>query len=166
MACKEANAIDLLREDHSTLKTLLVRLSETRAPAVRTRTVRQICDEVTAHVLVDEEIFYPALSGSVDGGALGSAVAADEGLRLVLEELRALDPRDRFFKSRAAMLCAHIEQHIRAEERPCDGLFSQAGRSGLDLNEVGRRIAVRRSELLAAARQGTLPPFLSAVAAE
>lgn len=166
MACKEANALDLLREDHSTLKALLARLSETRDPLVRTRTVRQICDEVTTHVLVDEEIFYPALSGSVDGRALCNAVAGDEGLRLVLEELRALDPRDRFFKSKAAMLCAHIEQHIRAEERPCDGLFSQAGRSGLDLNEVGKRIAVRRSELLAAARQGALPPFLSAVAAE
>jgi len=57
------DAIELLTDDHAALKKLLEQGDQTTERGVKTRTelLQRIKTELTAHEVIEEEIFYPAL---------------------------------------------------------------------------------------------------------
>ena len=55
------NAIELLKQDHVTVKALLERLGSTTERGVKTRTelLQKIEIELLVHTTIEEQIFYP-----------------------------------------------------------------------------------------------------------
>ncbi len=69
------NAVDLLDADHKAVKkhvhriqTRSARTAPPRPNAVRSR--RAICQALTVHAQIEEEIFYPAVREALDDAAL------------------------------------------------------------------------------------------------
>lgn len=156
MTCHEANAIDLLCEDHRQIERLLIRLTETRQPSTRIRLLRQLSDEIVVHLLVEEGVFHPAPGLLQDRSRLRQISRDNLDLRQKLGELRAVRPDSEQFPAHVMQLGLVVRAHIREQENCSIGLFPRVRRSDIDLEATGRELATKRMELLGAASAGTL----------
>ena len=56
------------------------------------------------------------------------------------------------------VLGEEIEHHVKEEEAPSEGMFSQARDTDVDLVALRDQIMARKEELMAQAENGGLPP--------
>ncbi|MFJ1571250.1 hemerythrin domain-containing protein [Pseudomonas sp. NPDC088322] len=116
------NAIELLEQDHKTVKKLLEELSNTTERAVKKRTelLARIELELQAHTTIEEEIFYPALTQAGDKDDVKMYHEAKEEHRtvdaLVLPDLLKTPPDTLEFSGRMKVLKELLEHHIEEEE--------------------------------------------------
>lgn len=146
------NAIDLLKEDHRSIRKHLDELSATsnRATKRRTELLSQIQQELNIHTTLEEEIFYPAYKES---GEKDDAVRFHEATEehraveaLVLPDLNGTDPGSDKFLGRAKVLKELITHHVEEEE---DEMFKRATKlmSKDDLESLGQRMQERKTAL-------------------
>lgn len=116
------NAIELLKQDHETVRKLLDQLTGTTERAVKTRQelLQKIEQELAIHTQLEEQIFYPAYkeAGGKDA-AIMDAEAREEHRAveaLVLPDLLRTDPGSIPFTGRAKVLKELLEHHIEEEE--------------------------------------------------
>ncbi len=157
MTDKTENAVTLLVADHRKVAGLFSKFEGATAPAAQAKLVAQICDELTIHTMIEEEILYPALRGKVEDDLLDEAYVEHDGAKALITQLRDADPSEPYYKAKVSVLSEEIEHHVEEEETPRDGLFAQAKRSDVDLDALGAQLAARKEELLEMAKVGTLP---------
>jgi len=106
------NAIELLKQHHDKMKKVLTKMSE-GAPA-NSAELRQLADELVAHMVIEEHLFYPAvkeiMKDMVQESFEEHAVARFELARL----LQATGTEK---KTRALVLKELLEHHIEEEEK-------------------------------------------------
>lgn len=123
------NAIELLEQDHKTVKKLLEELSNTTERALKKRTelLARIELELQAHTTIEEEIFYPALTQAGDKDDVKMYHEAKEEHRtvdsLVLPDLKQTEPSTTEFSGRVKVVKELLEHHIEEEETE---MFPQA----------------------------------------
>jgi hypothetical protein len=76
----------------------------------------------------------------------------------MIAELLGSAPGKDFFDAKMKVLSEEIKHHVKEEERPGDGVFAQAREAGLDMDELGSRMAARKKLLLAQFKAKGLPP--------
>lgn len=154
---RERDALELLRDDHRHLRSLLGELAESTSRGVKKRSklLEEIAAELRAHAKVEEEIFYPALRDAAENKEQEKQVAeAFEEHRaveqLVLPDLEETDPSQVEFGGRAKVLKELIEHHADEEEKE---MFKTARKlfSKEELRELGGRMQERKESLLASA---------------
>jgi len=151
-------AIALLKADHDEVKALLEELMATTPRAVKRRTelVEKIDQALTAHVAIEEEIFYPAFREAGDKAEAKMYFEALEEHRaveaLVLPDLQKTDPSSEKFSGRAKVLKELLHHHIDEEE---SDMFKQAKKllSAEQLQALGDRMQARKQEVLAALKK-------------
>lgn len=146
------NALDLLKQDHETVRELLDRLEKTTERAVKSRTdmLQKLHLELQVHTSIEEEIFYPAFTQA--GGkeeAVMTAEAKEEHRTvdsLVLPDLLNTDPGSIPFTGRLKVLKELLEHHVEEEEKE---LFPQAQKlfDNARLEELGLEMKNRQAEL-------------------
>ncbi|MGP3789677.1 hemerythrin domain-containing protein [Pseudomonas sp. B392_1p] len=146
------NALDLLKQDHETVRELLDRLEKTTERAVKSRAemLQKLQLELQIHTTLEEEIFYPAYT---QAGGKEEAVMAAEAKEehrtvdsLVLPDLLNTDPGSIPFTGRLKVLKELLEHHIEEEE---EELFPQAQKlfDKARLDELGLEMKSRKDEL-------------------
>lgn len=155
---KEPDAIALLKADHDKVSELFERFEKARGADRKAGLVKQICTELTVHMMIEEEIFYPACKGKVEDGLLDEGYVEHDGAKVLIAELEGSAPDEAFYDAKVKVLSEEIEHHVKEEERPGDGMFSQARKAGLDMDELGDRMRARKAELLAQFEDGLPPP--------
>jgi hemerythrin superfamily protein len=151
------DAITLLRDDHRKLKGLLRELEPTTERAVKTRTelFERIKADLTAHEIVEEEVFYPTLKQHPRAEEIVlEGYEEHDVVDTLMGELDALSVEDETWGPKARVMIENIEHHIEEEE---GDMFVKA-RQVLDraeLEDLGRVMAERKAELMAQA--GTRP---------
>ena len=75
----------------------------------------------------------------------------------LLAELLEGDPGDEFYDAKVKVLSEEILHHVHEEEKRNDGMFTQARDAGVDLDDLGRRLAKRKEELAERFAQSGLP---------
>jgi hemerythrin superfamily protein len=133
------NAIDLLKADHQTVKTILAQLSESTDKAIKKRTdlLDKLEMEISIHTKLEEEILYPAFKAAGTKEQDVIYFEAKEEHRtvdsLVLPDLKQTDPGTPEFAGRVKVVKELLEHHIEEEETE---MFPQAkkllGKSRLD----------------------------------
>ena len=133
------NAIDLLKADHQTVKTILAQLSESTDKAIKKRTdlLDKLEMEISIHTKLEEEILYPAFKAAGTREQDVMYFEAKEEHRtvdsLVLPDLKQTDPGTPEFAGRVKVVKELLEHHIEEEETE---MFPQAkkllGKSRLD----------------------------------
>jgi (p)ppGpp synthase/HD superfamily hydrolase len=141
-------ATSLLKKQHQEVKGLFRKIDKSEDASSRQELMNQIIEKLTVHSTIEEEIFYPAVRG------LGSQKAEDiilEALeehhvvKLVLEELPAVDPEDEHFSAKMTVLSELVEHHADEEE---DEMFVLAAKLGdTELESLGAQLAARTEEL-------------------
>jgi hemerythrin superfamily protein len=151
------NAIALLKADHRKVEELFAEFEAATGAAKKQALVEKICTELSAHTVIEEEIFYPACRGKVEDDLLNEGYVEHDGSKVFIAELIASAPNEEFYDAKVKVLSEQIEHHVHEEERRSDGIFAQARVAGLDMDELGDRLKARKEEILAEYKTSGIP---------
>ena len=144
------DAIAVLKNHHATVRTLFARYESGKDAAdadEKMALVTAICAALTAHATAEEELFYPALRGVIDGkDLLDEAQFEHASARELIAQVLGTRADHPLFDARMKLLSESVEHHVNEEEGE---LFPKVRASGLDLVALGAKIALRQEALLA-----------------
>ncbi len=147
------NATALLKRQHKDVRALFKQIEKTEDARGRRRLLDQIAAALDAHTLIEEEIFYPAMSALETKKAeemINEAYEEHHVVKLVLRELPQVDPEDERFEAKMTVLSELVEHHVEEEE---DEMFKMATKLGEDeLEALGARMEERFEEVAGKAR--------------
>jgi hemerythrin superfamily protein len=151
------DAIALLKADHRKVEDLFAKFEAANGTAKKQALVQNICTELSAHTVIEEEIFYPACRGKVEEGLLNEGYVEHDGSKVLIAELIAGAPNEEFYDAKVKALSEQIEHHVHEEEKRSEGIFSQARAAGIDMDELGERLMARKGAVLAEYKTGGIP---------
>ena len=137
------DAIALLKADHRKVEELFEKFESAKNDGSKKKLAEQICLELKVHAMIEEEIFYPACEGAVEEDLIKEAYVEHDGAKLLINEIEAGGPDDDFYEAKVKVLSEEIEHHVAEEEKRVEGMFSQARKAGLDMDDLGRRMFAR-----------------------
>ena len=152
------DAIALLKADHRKVEDLFEKFESAKSASAKKSLAQEICTELCVHATIEEEIFYPACKGKVEEDMMDEAYVEHDGAKVMIAELVAGSPDDDFYDAKMKVLSEEIKHHVKEEERPGEGIFSQARDSDIDMEALGERMAARKEQLLAKFKAEGLPP--------
>ena len=152
------DAVALLKADHRKVEDLFEKFENAKGDGAKKKLAEQICLELKIHAMIEEETFYPACEGKIEEDLLKEAYVEHDGAKLLINEIEAGGPNDDFYDAKVKVLSEEIEHHVEEEEKRVEGMFSQARKAGLDMDELGRRMFARKEELMEQAKAGGLGP--------
>lgn len=143
------DAIALLKADHRKVEELFKKFEGAKSDGSKEKLAKQICLELTIHTKIEEEIFYPACRGAIEDDLVNEAYVEHDSAKVLIAEIEAGGPDEQFYDAKVKVLSELIEHHVGEEEMRSEGMFSQARKAGLDMDELGDRMAARKAELVA-----------------
>jgi hemerythrin superfamily protein len=152
------DAIALLKADHRTVEELFEKFESARGAGAKERIARRICTELCVHAMIEEEIFYPAIKDVVEEDIYAEAHVEHDGAKVLIAEILSSTPDDPFYEARVKVLAEEIRHHVREEEQR-GGMFSQAKKGDVDLDQLGDLLAQRKAELVKTIKRDGLPPL-------
>ncbi|MBV9842760.1 MAG: hemerythrin domain-containing protein [Sphingomonadaceae bacterium] len=151
------DAIALLKADHRAVEELFDAFDKARRSDRKAKLVEQICTELKIHTMIEEEIFYPAVEPKIDDAIVLESYVEHDGAKVLINDLLASTPKDRFYDAKVKVLSEEIRHHVQEEEKWLRGMFAQARRTDLDMTELGAKLAARKAELKRKAEKDGLP---------
>lgn len=145
-AAAPKDAIDLLRADHKAVNAMFADYE--KAPTVNNRRylVDEICNALSLHAQIEEELFYPAVKRALkDHELVPEATVEHAGMRDLIAQIRGVDPDSEMFDARVKVLSEYVKHHVKEEQ---DEMFPRIAATPLDLVELGVQMAARRAQLL------------------
>lgn len=145
----DKDACALLDADHIAVKHLFVEYARMAAAgdAGRAPIAQKICQELTVHAQIEEEVFYPAVRQAVPDAAelLDEAEQEHQQVKDLVAQIQGLANADAAMDDLVAQLNRCVEHHVK-EER--DELFPKAKAApGLDLAALGEQLRERQQAL-------------------
>jgi hypothetical protein len=157
MADRNLDAIALLKADHREVEALFEKFEKAKGDGQKQKIAMQICMELTVHTKIEEEIFYPACEGKIEEDLIKEAYVEHDGAKVLIAQIEAGEPDDEFYDAKVKVLSEQIEHHVEEEEKRMEGMFSQARKAGLDMDDLGRQMADRKAELSRTYKTSGLP---------
>lgn len=166
MAQKESrDALQMLADDHRTVEALFEKYDNARGEAAQQKIVQQICQELTIHAMVEEQVFYPAIREAVDDDMMDEAQVEHDSAKMLILSLQQGTPSDAYYDAKVSVLKEQVEHHVYEEERQRGSIFAQVRKAEIDLVALGAQMAKLKQQLLAQAKAEGLPrPELVALA--
>ena len=145
------DAIGLLTGDHREVKTLFEKYEKLAASNAeandRQALAETICDMLTIHATVEEEIFYPAArKATQDNDLLDEAEVEHAAAKDLIAQIKDMDPEDDLYDAKVKVLGEQIDHHVEEEEAE---MFPEAKKSDMDLTDLGTRMLARKNQLMA-----------------
>jgi hemerythrin superfamily protein len=148
---KRPDAIALLKADHRQVETWFSQFSKSKSRQKKQQLATNICDALTVHTTIEEEIFYPAfIEATGDKDTHHEAVVEHAGAKTLIAEIQSMSPEDDYYDAKVTVLSEMIKHHVKEEEQP-GGMFSEAKKSDMDLQALGEQLLARKQELQATA---------------
>lgn len=143
------DAIKLLTADHKKVKTLFKEIEKAKKAddqELKAALAVQVCNELTVHAQVEEEIFYPAVRDAIDDDDLmNEAEVEHASAKDLIAQISAMDSDDPMFDAKLTVLSEYIDHHVKEEE---DEMFAKATKAKLDYSELGEEMLARKTELM------------------
>ena len=151
------DAIALLKADHRKVEDLFAKFEAAKGKGQKKALAEEICLELIVHTRIEEDIFYPACEGAVEEDLLKEAYVEHDSAKVLIAEIQAGGADDEFYDAKVKVLSEMIEHHVQEEEQRVEGMFAQARKAGLDVDELGERMAAEKEELMASYKSGGAP---------
>lgn len=166
MVQKESrDALQMLADDHRTVEALFEKYDNARGEAAQKKIVQQICQELTIHAMVEEQVFYPAIRDVVDDDMMDEAQVEHDSAKTLILSLQQGSPSDAYYDAKVSVLKEQVEHHVYEEERQRGSIFAQVRKADIDLVALGAQMAELKAQLMAQAKAEGLPrPELIALA--
>ncbi len=139
----------MLSAEHAEIDAMFERLQRTRLEAPRKHAlVREICLALRIHMLLEEEIFYPAVHRAVGEAArTDESQAQHDAAKPLLAQLMSMHPGDIHYDATIGVLREYVRLHLEQER---EELFPKVRASGLSMRALGEQMRARRRALLSA----------------
>jgi len=143
------NAVALLKSDHAEVSALFgkydrgaKRLKSDQKAAL----AQQICDALSVHAKIEEEIFYPACHDHVAKAEdlLAEAKVEHQSLKELIAKIEREQPGSEEYDAQVKVLAEYVKHHVKEEQNE---LFPKVRKSDMDLNAVGEQLASRKEQL-------------------
>jgi len=143
------DAVDLLDADHKAVKKMFIdhaAMCDDGAPPRAKRVLAQrICQALTVHAQLEEEIFYPAVREAIgDDALMDEALHEHAEAKALIARIGSLAPDDAAHATAVKQLGKVIDQHV-LEER--EQIFLRARLSAMDLRTLAVPLAKRHKQL-------------------
>jgi hemerythrin superfamily protein len=151
----ETDACSFLDNDHKAVKKLFKVYEELAQSKARDTTekklalAQEICQELTVHATIEEEIFYPALREALkDTDVLAEAEVEHAGAKDLIAQIEAMNQPDEMFDAKVKVLGEYIDHHVKEERNQ---IFPKARAArGLDLVAMRDELQARKEALMGA----------------
>jgi hemerythrin superfamily protein len=149
-AAKIPDAVALLKADHRQVADWFEAFESSRSDKKKQKLATDICNALTVHTRIEEEIFYPAfLQATKDLDMHHEAIVEHDGAKNLIAQIQSSSPADDFYDSKVHVLSEMIKHHVKEEEQK-DGMFAEAKRAKkMDLVALGEQLFARKNELMA-----------------
>lgn len=149
-ASRQPDAIKLLTQDHKEVKALFKeyeKLVKAEADDDQKQAVaEQICDMLTVHAQIEEELLYPAAYEALkEGDLVDEAQVEHASAKELIQQIRSMQPSEELYDAKVTVLGEYIEHHVKEEEKE---MFPKLRKTDLDLKELGASLQARKSELM------------------
>lgn len=115
-AVSEPDAIDMVRNDHDSLKELFDRFKKAKDRRSKTKIAREAIAELNINAVLEEEIFYPAVRQHIGKDIMNEADEEHHVAHVLIAELEEMDGRGDHFDAKFNVLAENVRHHIKAEE--------------------------------------------------
>ena len=150
------DAIALLRAEHKRVAALYDQYENTRSASKKKALVATICQELSVHAQVEEEIFYPAVKAALkDKEMVPEATVEHASLKELIAQVKDKEPDGEMFDAKIKVMSEYTRHHVKEEQNE---MFPKAQKTKLDMKELGARIAARKEELMANPQLMETPP--------
>ena len=149
---KAPNALVLLRDDHKEVSDMFEKYEKrkNRMDAdQKQKLAGQICQALTVHAQIEEEIFYPEVRPEIDDEDLmDEAEVEHQSLKELIAKIEDEGPEGELFDAHVKVLGEYVKHHVKEEQSE---MFKKVRATDIDLKELGARLKARKEELMAEA---------------
>ena len=143
-APQEATA--MLRADHALVSKLFEQYEKSESTAKKRSLVDQICQELTVHTELEEEIFYPAVQRALEDHELvPEAEVEHASIKSLIEQVKTGEPGTDEFDAKVKVMAEYVKHHVKEEHTQ---MFPKARKSRINMRELGAEMAARKAALL------------------
>ena len=141
------DAISLLKADHRQVESWFSQVQKAKKSERKKDLADKICNALKVHTTIEEEIFYPAyLAATEDTEMHHEAEVEHAGAKRLIGEIEGMEPGDEYYDAKLKVLSEMIKHHVKEEEKP-GGMFAEARKSDMDLEDIGERLSARKQAL-------------------
>lgn len=149
---RRPDAISMLKEDHARVRQMFDRYERTRGDAQKERLATMICDELTVHTQLEEQLFYPAVREAIDDDDLmNEADVEHASAKDLIDQIRASGASDPRYDALVTVLGEYVKHHVGEEE---SDMFKQVRAADLDLSALGEEMKERKRMLAGGRGEG------------
>ena len=146
-APRQKDAVALLREDHKKVSALFEEFEKARSDRRKKEIVATICQELTVHAALEEEIFYPAVKAALkDKELVPEAVVEHASVKDLIAQVRDQEPGGEEYDAKVKVMGDNVKHHVKEEQTE---MFPKAKKAAhQDLVELGEQMQARKQELM------------------
>ncbi len=145
------DAVSLLMDDHKKVKKLFKeyeKLAKKDDIEGKVDVAMQICEELTVHATIEEEIFYPAARAAIkDDDLLNEAEVEHATAKDLIAQIEQMSGDDPMYDAKVKVLSEYIDHHVTEEE---DEMFPKAKKAKMDMAGLAVEMMERKEELMMA----------------
>ena len=150
------DALALLEKQHRDVKALFRRyekMAKQEAGAGdRQALATQICEMLTMHASIEEEIFYPAArEAQVEEDLLDEAEVEHASAKDLIGQIESGNPDDDLYDAKVQVLGEYVNHHVQEEEGE---MFPKCRRAKMDLEGLGQQLKMRADSMMPGAGSG------------
>ena len=149
-----SDILDLLKRDHRQVDEMFEEYETLKGDGAgrsKAELAARICEALTVHAAVEEEIFYPAVR-KADAGIhdlISEAAVEHQSLKDIIGRLQAAPVTDPLYDAGVKVLGEYVKHHVKEEENE---LFPRVRRIDLNREALGQKVLERKAELERKAR--------------
>jgi hemerythrin-like domain-containing protein len=143
------DAIALLKQDHRTVESLFAEFEDAEE-GEQSSIAQRVCQLLTIHAQIEEEILYPAAKECFEGDEEDSELVYEAEVehgsaKELIAKIEAMSGEEEQFSATVKVLGEYIKHHVKEEEGE---MFPKLKKSELDLSELGTKLADRKFALM------------------
>ena len=140
-------AVAAIKDDHQMFRALFDLAEESDGRSLVSLS-REICVRLAMHMVIEEEILYPALKPAIGISEIDEGIVEHEVARRLIVEIARMTGGEELYKARVHVLGEETMHHLDEEDRELLPKARAAWEQGkVDLALIGQQIQDRRREL-------------------
>jgi len=141
---KSQDAIQLLRQDHDEVRKMFEEF-ESADEDRKFELAAEICQALTVHSTIEEEIFYPQVRAAIEAEDLMTEAEIEhDSIKQLIERVQTGEVDEIQLTAMMKVMNEYVNHHVNEEQRK---IFPRVRRAELDLEAMGRELLERKTEL-------------------